>query len=173
MKNIALIGFMGSGKTTVGRILAKRLGYSFADMDEVIERKSGKAIANIFRDDGEEAFRNAETETLLEVLAKAEVVISCGGGVILREENRSALRLNSIVVFLKAGPEEIFKRVGNTGDMRPLLNTDNPRAAIERMLQDRESYYESAADIGVDTTGKSPGRVAELIIEELTTIDIA
>jgi shikimate kinase len=160
---------MGSGKTSVGRVLAKRLGYSFVDTDAFIEDRTGRPIPEIFKSDGEAAFRRIESAALKEVLAGKGKVVSCGGGVVLREENRSELKQRAIVVYLKAGSRELFARVGATGEDRPLLKADNPEAEIQRLLKEREPLYESIADITIDTSGKTILSVVDTIAEELKT----
>jgi len=167
LKNIVLIGFMGSGKSTVGKVLSKRLGYSYTDTDTLIEKRTGKTIPEIFEADGEDKFRRIESAILDEVLAQNRAVVSCGGGIVKSERNRSMLKERSVVVYLKTGPEEIFNRVGKSGHKRPLLNVDNPEAEINRLLKEREPLYEEVADVIVDTTGKSLEEVADLILEAL------
>jgi shikimate kinase len=167
LKNLALIGFMGSGKTTVGMILSKRLKYSFIDVDRRIEESAGRTIPNIFAKEGESAFRNLETAELAKALKSSGAVISCGGGAVLRQENREALKRSALVIYLKAGPDEIFSRVGNTGDKRPLLQVKDPKKEIERLLTEREPLYIRTADIIIDTAGKSANAVAKQIMEEL------
>ena len=167
MINVALIGFMGSGKTSVGHVLAKRLGYSFVDTDMFIEKRTGRSIPEIFKNDGEEAFRRIESAALKEVLAGKGKVVACGGGIALREENRLELKQRAVVVYLKAGTQELFKRVGDTGEQRPLLNVEDPEAEIGRLLKQREPQYESIADIAIDTSGKTIRSVVDCIMEAL------
>lgn len=154
---------MGSGKTSVGRLLAKCLGYSFVDTDKFIEKQTGRSIPEIFRNDGEDAFRRIETAALKEVLGGKGKVVACGGGIALREENRLELKQRAIVIYLKAGAQELYERIGHTGERRPLLNVDDPEAEIRRLLQQREPLYESIADIIIDTSGKTIRSVVESI----------
>ncbi|MDI6716045.1 MAG: shikimate kinase [Actinomycetota bacterium] len=165
MLNIALVGPMGSGKTTVGRVLSSQLGYQFIDVDQYVEKKAEKSIPEIFSSDGEDAFRQLESEALVEILQGSAAIISCGGGIVLREENRKALKQKAFVVYLKAEPSELFVRVGNTADKRPLLNVSNPKVEIDRLLKEREPLYQDVADLVVDTTGKNLDEVVESIIE--------
>jgi len=167
LRNVALIGFMGSGKSTVGKILSKRLGYSYKDTDKLIEKRTGKTIPKIFEDDGEDRFRQIESAILDEVLGQNETVASCGGGVVRLERNRAMLKERSFVVYLKTDPKEVFLRVGRSGHKRPLLNVDDPEAEINRLLKEREPLYKEVADTVVDTTGKSLEEVADLILEAL------
>lgn len=167
MKNIALIGFMGSGKSTVGKVLSKRLGYSYTDTDKLIERRTRKTIPEIFEDDGEDKFRQIESAILDEALAQSEAVVSCGGGIVKLERNRTMLKEKAIVVYLKTDPKEVFLRVGRSGHTRPLLNANDPEAEINRLLKEREPLYKEVADKVVDTTGKSLEEVVDLILEAL------
>jgi len=152
-RNIVLVGFMGSGKSSVGAELARRLGRELIDTDEIIERSSGATIPELFAQRGETAFRDLESEAVREAAARRGVVISTGGGAILRLENLRALRESGTVVYLRATPESIHDRVrGETH--RPLLQVADPTARIRELLQAREPYY-AQADAIVDTDGKS------------------
>jgi len=165
-RNIALIGFMGAGKTTVGRILAERLGLRFVETDDLVERMAGKPIPKIFEEDGEEVFRRLEAEAVREAAGMDGVVISCGGGVVLRRENVEALKKTCVVVYLKTSPEEAYRRT--LGDeCRPLLMVEDRMKRIRELLSMREPLYESSADIVVKTDGLTPMEVAERIIEAL------
>lgn len=169
MKNIALVGFMGSGKSTVGRALSQKIGYLFIDLDGQIEEKTGRSIPEIFKRDGEDTFRQIEAAALKDVLAAKKVVISCGGGVVLREENRDVLKQKAIVAYLKAETDELFRRVGATGSKRPLLNVEDPKAEIKRLVEEREPLYQSVANMTISTTGETINNIAETIIKELKT----
>lgn len=162
---------MGSGKSTIGNIIAKRIGYSYIDVDKRIEEKTGRTISDIFRKDGENTFRRIEAAVLKDVLKSTAAVISCGGGIVIQKENRRLLKQGSLVVYLKAEPEEIYRRVGNTGRERPLLKVDDPQAEINRLLKEREPVYQEVADIVVDTTGRTASEAAELVIKELELRD--
>ncbi len=165
-KNIVLIGFMGSGKSTVGRELHQRLGYGLVDMDQVIEQRSGKSIATIFKDDGEENFREMET-SLLEELCDPSAprrIISTGGGVIGRERNRVLLRQLGYVVWLHAPVAIIAERTARNRD-RPLLDTDDPVARIEALMAVRKPLYAEAAHLTVDTAGLDCNELATGILE--------
>ncbi len=165
-KNIVLIGFMGSGKSTVGRELNQRLGYPLVDMDQVIEQRAGKSIADIFSEQGEEAFRDMET-SLLEELAQpgaARRIISTGGGVIGRERNREMLRNLGYVVWLQAPLQVILARTSKNRD-RPLLHTDDPAARVSALMEARDPLYKATAHLKVDTAGLDCGELATGILE--------
>lgn len=164
---IILIGFMGCGKTSVGIRLSYRLKRTFLDADRQIERKQGRSISDIFAREGEAVFREMETDYLGELLrAGEEQILSTGGGMPLKEENRELLRQLGRVVYLQASPEEIYERLkGDTA--RPLLQTPDPRGRIEELLSLRREYYEEAADVTVCVNGKTMDEVVEEIVEAL------
>ena len=163
--NIVLIGFMGSGKTTIGRKLAVRLGYRFVDMDRFIEEEQQCKIAQIFEERGEATFRSLETG-LLKRLKKAEnTVVSTGGGVVTIEGNIEIIRSIGISIYLKAGIDNIFERVSRN-NKRPLLQTDNPLQTIKDMMEKREGAY-SQADLILETNSLSMGNVVSKIIQSL------
>jgi shikimate kinase len=163
-QHLVLVGLMGSGKTTVARIAAERLGRRVIDSDAVIERATGRTVRQIFADDGEEAFRSFETAALLDALATPEPsVIAAAGGVVLREENRDALKQsNARVVWLCASPEVLTGRV-TSGGHRPLLDED-PAGALQRMYDTRQSLYKDVADVIVLVDHRSPSEVAEAVL---------
>lgn len=165
-KNIVLIGFMGSGKSTVGRELHHRLGYPLVDMDHVIEQRAGKPITAIFAEDGEEKFREMETRLLEELSdpAAPRRIISTGGGVIGREQNRALLRHLGYVVWLHAPTAVILDRTAKNRD-RPLLHTDDPVARVELLLDLRKPLYRETAHLRVDTAGLDCGELATGILE--------
>ena len=165
--NIALIGFMGVGKTAVGKALAEKLRRKFVELDSLIEQEVGKSIPDIFQQDGETAFRELEVEVTKEVSNDKNLVIACGGGVVLNQINIDRLRQQSRIVYLTASPGIILKRVANEEGQRPLLEVDNPTLAIREMLSFRKPFYERAADIKIDTSKLDIGSVAEQIIEKL------
>jgi shikimate kinase len=163
MPNIVLVGFMGTGKTSVGRRLAERLKMSYIDTDDVIEQESGRIIADIFRESGEPHFRNLESDAVRKVSTLDNRVISTGGGVVLREKNVEMLKTNGVVFCLAATPEEIWRRVGHETH-RPLLQGPDPLDRIRQMLADRAPFY-ALSDETVQTTGLSIEQVVERIIE--------
>lgn len=155
--NIVLVGFMGTGKTSVGKRLSTQLRMRYIDTDNVIERDSQRRISDIFEEDGEDVFRQFESEAVDRVSKLYNYVISTGGGVVLKEENVAKLKENGVVFCLSATPEEIYNRVGHQTH-RPLLQTPDALETIRTMLADRVPYY-AQADYTVDTTGKSFGEV--------------
>ncbi len=164
--NIVLVGFMGCGKSTVGRELRKLLGYPLVDTDRLIEARAGCSISELFARGGEQAFRELETEVLRELAGAGggSRIIATGGGIILREENRTLLRSLGCVVWLRAPVETIVRRTGRSRE-RPLLRTADPQARIEALLAERDPYYRSAAHLDVDTEGLSCNEVACGILE--------
>ena len=166
MKNIVLVGFMGTGKTEVGKILSKKLGYALIDADTEIEKKQNMTITEIFRQQGEPAFRDIESEIIKKLAGMKKTVISTGGGAVLRPENISNLKSNGVVVCLSATPETVLQRTSVNND-RPLLQTENPLQKINELLEYRKPYYEKA-DIMIDTENKNPLEIAEEIIKKIT-----
>ena len=165
MKNIVLVGFMGTGKTEVGKILSKKLGYALIDADTEIEKKQNMTITEIFRQQGEPAFRDIESEIIKKLAGMKKTVISTGGGAVLRPENISNLKSNGVVVCLSATPETVLQRTSVNND-RPLLQTENPLQKINELLEYRRPYYEKA-DIMIDTENKNPLEIAEEIIRKI------
>lgn len=163
--NIVLIGFMGSGKTSVGRCLADLLTYQFRDTDQLIERKLSDTISHVFAVQGEEFFRTKETELLEELVTELNnTVLSTGGGLPIREQNSKLLKALGYVVFLKASKETTLVRLkGDTS--RPLLQGEDVEKKVERMLELRTPIYEKAANKTIMTDGRSIQEVAHLIME--------
>ncbi len=159
--NIVLVGFMGTGKTSIGRRLSAQLRMRYVDTDDIIERDSGRRISNIFAEDGEPAFRELESEAVRKVSKLYNYVISTGGGVVLNEANMVELKRNGIVFCLTATAEEIYQRIRHQSH-RPLLQTPDPLAKIISMLEERHPYY-AEADYMVETTGRSFGEVMAYI----------
>lgn len=152
--NIILIGFMGSGKSTVGIRLSYLLRMAVIDTDKLIEKRAGKSIPDIFADEGEAGFRRRENECLHGLMEeKGKKILSTGGGLPLREENREALKKLGYVVYLRAKPETIYERVKND-TTRPLLQTENPQERIRTLLNERENLYQAAADTVIEVDGK-------------------
>jgi shikimate kinase len=164
--NIALVGFMGAGKSVVGGILSEKLHRPLVELDTVIEQKTGKSIAEIFRQEGEEAFRALEFAALREVAAGKNLVISCGGGIVLDKTNVALLKTSAIVVYLTASSPVISKRLSNSNG-RPLIDSPDRLARIKDLTRARKPYYEEAADITVNTSRQTPEEVAEIIIKRL------
>ncbi|TET29574.1 shikimate kinase [Candidatus Aerophobetes bacterium] len=163
--NIILTGFMGTGKSAVGRKLAKRLDMEYLDTDELIEEREGSKIYHIFEEKGECYFRKVESAMVREVSRLDRYVISTGGGVVLKDENIKALRRNGFIICLTANPEVILKRTEKTGD-RPLLNEPDPGKRIKELLRMRQAYYEKV-DFSVDTSDLGMEEVIRKIEEVL------
>ena len=159
--NIVLVGFMGTGKTSIGRRLSTQLRMRYVDTDDIVERDSGRRISEIFEEDGEAAFRELESEAVRKVSKLYNYVISTGGGVVLKEANMVELRRNGIIFCLNATAEEIYRRVRHQSH-RPLLQTPDPLTKINSMLEERHAYY-AKADYMVETTGRSFGEVMAYI----------
>ncbi len=165
--NIALIGFMGTGKTAVGQALAKKLGRRFIETDSLIEQKAGKSIPDIFAQDGEIAFRELEIQTIKEIANEKRVVIAGGGGIVLNKINIDRLKMGAVIVYLTASPQAILKRVLAQEGQRPLLKVEDPARAIRDLLKFRRPFYERAADMTVNTSRLDIDAVAEDIISRL------
>ncbi len=165
--NIALIGFMGTGKTAVGQALARKLGKRLVEMDSLIEQKAGRSIPEIFREYGEIAFRELEIEVAKEVAAGTNQVIACGGGVVLNKINIDRLQKNAVIVYLAASPNVLLNRTLSDGDMRPLLKVQNRVSEIKELLKFRRPFYERAADMMINTSNLGIEAVAERIVKKL------
>ena len=162
-ENIVLTGFMGSGKSAVGRLVAKRLRFQFVDTDQLIVKRAGMPISEIFAQHGEKYFRDLETAELESLEHLRQSVIATGGGVIVKERNHAILARLGFVVWLTASEDVIFNRVSRN-DKRPLLQTEDPRATIRDMLAARRPLYEKAAQFTLDTTAFSHGEAADQVI---------
>ena len=165
--NVALIGFMGVGKTVVGPVLAKKLNKEFIELDSLIEQKAGKYINDIFQQDGEITFRELEIEVTKEVAKRKNLVIACGGGIVLNKINIDRLRNESVIVYLTASPKVILKRTSNEEEERPLLKTPNKSLGIQELLKFRKPFYKRAADMEINTSKLAINSVAEQIISKL------
>lgn len=163
VKNIVLIGFMGTGKTTIATALANRLGLRYVSTDNLIENREKRTINEIFREEGEERFRDIETEVVREISGLEGLVIDTGGGIVLREENMKMLKSCGVVICLTAGADMIMERTRKYKH-RPLLNVDDPKLRIRSLLAKRAPYY-SAADHTVDTGKLTARQAVERIIE--------
>jgi len=156
---VVLVGFMGSGKTSVGRVLARRLGYRFEDMDQRIEERTGRRIADIFRDDGEEAFREMELEEARTLVSLPGRVVATGGGAFTRPLTRALLQEGALTVWLRCDLERILARVPADGS-RPLAGN---RDIMPALLAEREPFYRMA-DVAVDASAGTPREVAGRIV---------
>lgn len=163
---VYLIGLMGAGKSTVGKILAEAINWQFWDIDEAIETSSGKDISSIFETQGEKGFRDYETQALMETSGLDHAIIPCGGGIVTREENIQFLR-DHLTVWLDVSPEEAASRLEHS-DNRPLLNgCQNTLEKLRHILDSRQLAYEQAASIHMNTSGKKPEGIANEILEKL------
>jgi shikimate kinase len=165
MKNIVLTGFMGTGKTAVGRELSRLLNMKLVDVDTEIEKSRQMTINEIFKQFGELRFREIETEMIRKLSERKDVIISTGGGAVLRQENVDVLREQGIIVCLMATPETILKRTSRSCH-RPLLQVEDPFGKIKELLDFRRPFYEKA-DIMIDTDDKTPRQIAEEIIDKM------
>lgn len=169
--NIVLTGFMCSGKTVIGKILAKKLNYEYIDTDEIIEKTTKMKIVDIFAEYGEPYFRDIESKVISEVSKKDNCIIATGGGVVLRKENMNNLRANGVIINLTASPETILYRAKQEEGVRPLLNKPNPYEEIKKLLSYRESFYKNC-DYQIMTDNLSPEEIADEIIKFLKEKDI-
>jgi shikimate kinase len=165
MKNIVLIGFMGSGKTVVGKMLSEKLNRKFMDIDRLIEEEQGQTIQEIFSGFGESHFRKLEKDMVSRAVKEGDQVIAAGGGVVLDPENVANLRKNGIIIWLDVSPEAARKRTGGDGS-RPLLKVNYPEKTIEELLSFREPLY-SQADFKVETSNLSVEEVTSKILSFL------
>jgi shikimate kinase len=160
---IVLIGFMGAGKSSVGRTLARVTGLPRFDTDEIIAARFSLTVAEIFETHGEEEFRAAETEALRGLTGNQAAIVVTGGGIVLRPENRQLLRELGTVIHLLADEETLFARISRRAT-RPLLRTENPRATVTELLRSRLPLYREVAEVEVDTTRLSHDEVAQRIL---------
>lgn len=165
--NIVLIGFMGTGKSTVSSYLKKVFGMEVVEMDQIISERQGMSISDIFETYGEEYFRDLETELLIEMQSRTNVVISCGGGVPMRERNVTEMKKNGKVVLLTARPETILERVKNDHG-RPLLEGNKNVGFIADLMKKRREKYEAAADIKIETDYKTKQEICEELIQKIS-----
>jgi shikimate kinase len=163
---IVLIGFMGAGKSSVGRTLTQVTGRPRFDTDELVSAQFGLTIPEIFEAHGEEKFREAETGVLRELAGKGAAIIVTGGGIVLRPENVALLRGLGMIVNLEADEETLFRRISRRST-RPLLQTENPRATLTQLLAVRRPVYRAAADVQVDTSALTHDQVASRILEAI------
>ncbi len=167
---LTLIGYRATGKTTLAKLLAQRLGCDWIDADVEIERRAGKSIARIFAEDGEPAFRDLEARVIADLCRRPNLVLAAGGGAPLREESRRAMRASGKVVWLKAAPETIHRRMtadATTPDRRPSLTEYDPIREIVELLERREPIYRETAHLELDTEGRSPEELADAILARL------
>jgi shikimate kinase len=170
-KSIVLIGFMGTGKSSVGRILERQTGLDRFDTDEMISSKFSMPIQEFFSKHGEDKFREAETEALHSLTGKPPAIIVTGGGIVTKAENIGLLRELGIVVWLDGDYETLRARIDRLAD-RPLLQTADPPASLSELLQARNPLYQNAADIRVDISQKASDEIAELILKNIRNFPI-
>ncbi len=169
-ENIFLVGLMGAGKSTVGRLLARRLSKRFVDTDHEIEKRNGVTIPVIFEIEGEDGFRRREQEVLADLAQEQGLVLSTGGGIVLRPENREALRNHGFVVYLNARPELLAERTKHDRS-RPLLNVEDPLARLRQLHAVRDPLYREVAHAIVETGRGAPQQVVQAILSEMMRID--
>lgn len=164
--NIFLIGFMGAGKSTIAKALQSELGFPLVEMDQRIVEEQGMSINDIFAQYGETHFRDIESQLVVDLGEQEPSIVSCGGGVVVRPENTQNMKKSGRIVFLKATPETIYERVKNSTD-RPILNGHMNVEYIAELMEKRRALYEEAADITIQTDGKTREQVCEEIIGKL------
>ncbi len=167
MENIFLIGFMGAGKSTIARTLQRKLSMPLVEMDARIVQEQGMSINDIFAEYGETHFRDLESQLILTLGKEGNTIVSCGGGVVVRSQNVEYMRNGGRIVYLKAQPETIYERVKDSTD-RPILNGHMNVPYIAELMEKRRELYENAADIAIQTDGKSREEIAEEIIAAIT-----
>lgn len=168
-KNIVLIGFMGAGKSTVSREIARTTGREEIDLDSYIVEKEGCPINEMFEKHGEEYFRTLETKYLKEVSGREGIILSCGGGTVIKRENVDIIKENGVLVLLSAKPETIYERVKNSTD-RPILNGNMNIEFITELMNKRKDIYLSVADLIIETDGKMISSIGKEIMEKYSTI---
>lgn len=165
-QSIVLIGFMGAGKSSSGKALGRKTGLPLFDTDEIVSKRFGLSVTEIFVQLGEEEFRDAETEALRQLSGAAPAIIVTGGGIVLRPENVKMLRELGRVVSLEADAETLFRRISRRAT-RPLLQTENPRATLAELLRVRDPLYRAAADVRLDTSRLTHDEVADAILKRI------
>lgn len=170
VSKIILVGMMGAGKTTIGKLLSNKLDYNFIDLDKIIEEKSGVKINTIFEIEGESGFRDRELQVLSDSLEMDKVIISTGGGIVTNEKSRAQLiKHKTLIIYLKANLQTLCNRLKNDNS-RPILNVDDKEQVIEKILEEREPYYQDLADMDVDTSHMKSIDVVKFIIKKMDVI---
>lgn len=164
--HIFLIGFMGAGKSTIARELHHMLGMERFEMDQMIVESQGMEISEIFDRHGEDYFRDIETQTLIALKEREPAIVSCGGGIVIREENIAAMKESGKIVLLTAEPETVYERVRHSSD-RPVLNGNMNVGYIRELMEKRREKYEAAADLAVATDGKSVAEICRELLDRL------
>lgn len=168
--NLTLIGYRATGKTSLARLLAERLGWDWIDADVEIERVAGKTIAEIFAEDGEPVFRDIEAQVIADLTSRDELVIAAGGGAPMREESRKAMRKGGQVVWLQASPETVHARMtgdATTATRRPNLTDRGPLDEIMHLMATREPVYRESAHVEIDTDGRSLETIVDEILDRI------
>lgn len=165
LPNLVLIGFMGCGKSSVGRRLSGLTGHRFVDTDELIVQSEGRNIPEIFSRNGEDYFRDVEQRSLEKLVGICGIILSTGGGLVLRPANRQNLKKIGIVAWLDASPDALFERAMRSGK-RPLLQTEDPRKTFDDLLSVRQEVYNLAADFRIDSTRLSHDQAAQMLLDE-------
>jgi len=166
MRNVYLTGFMGTGKTSVGRVLAELLGYRYVDLDDQVVAQTGQSVSELFARHGEQYFRELESAALSGIAGEEGLVVATGGGVVIANRNRQTMRESGLIVNLTAPREVIRERLGDD-DTRPLLQGTDPDGKITRMLAERESFY-ADADMRVETAGRNVADIAREIADRVS-----
>jgi shikimate kinase len=162
---VVLVGMMGVGKTVIGRKLADRLGLEFKDSDKIVEEKAGRSVNEIFEKDGEDKFRQAERNTILGVLSDGPCILATGGGAVVNNETRKAIKSKAVSVWLKLDVADIVRRLENADD-RPLLKKGDPQTVLAELMAKRKAFY-AEADIHVDSHTGKPEKTMEILINSL------
>lgn len=165
MNNIYFVGFMGTGKTTISKLVSQRLNMNWADLDEMIEEREKRTIVDIFRDSGEGYFREVEKDLLKEIAQNGNYVVSTGGGIVIIDENIEIMKRSGFIVTLVASPEVIYERLKDD-QSRPLLQVPDPLTEIKRLIFERAPFY-IKGDIIIDTSFDEPQVIVEQILDEL------
>jgi shikimate kinase len=164
-KNIYLVGLMGSGKTTIGRSLAKRLAVDFVDSDKEIEARTGVSIPTIFEIEGEDGFRKREAQVIADIAAAGGKIVATGGGVVLRAENRANLKASGFTVYLNVPPQTLWERTRHDRN-RPLLRVADPLLKLQELHEQRDGFYREVADLVIDGGRSNAQTILQLLIHE-------
>ena len=165
-ENIYLVGLMGAGKTTVGKLIARQTGKAFFDSDQEIKEKTGVSISHIFEVEGEAGFRARESAVLKELVQLKDIVLATGGGAVLSEENRKLLKQNGTVIYLRASVNDLWARTRHDKN-RPLLRTEDPHAKLSELFAIRDPLYREVADFVIDTSRQSVGNLVNHILQTI------
>ncbi|PSB91557.1 shikimate kinase [Candidatus Pandoraea novymonadis] len=169
--NIFFVGLMGAGKTTIGRVVARRLGWSFFDSDHEIQERTGMRIPVLFEHEGEDGFRLREAQVINELTQRQGIVLATGGGAVLRSDNRENLKQRGTVVYLRASPHDLWLRTRHDKN-RPLLQTADPHARLEQLFQERDPLYLECATFVIETGHPSVNTLVIMILMQLETVGI-